>query len=732
MAKALLLVGVLLVLAGYLSSTYLPPNQLTVHRGSAKLINMPLAHPFGFTLKYVSSGDLLESKAEAYLRHSSAQPVVFVHGHAGNVKQAISLTRFLLKQGLHVDVFSVDYLEGKSALSHRLLEEESLFLNKSLRYIAELYPTQQITIIAHSMGGVVSSLALALDGAPVAKVSLLVALSTPFESHPLNLSAAMTGLYKKMHEFWVDPAHDHIFVLSLTGGVRDVTVPPATTNVMELQHKNALHLYTTQIDGLHLEADHVAMVWGKELFEKLSSFLSKALENPRANLKQVALELLTSPLVEVLTGQPVREQGDWSVVGKVKFASHLHQATAIVCKDKVDVIASDAALLKLSWVLIDSQWLTVVSEPEFWLPSSHACQVSSVPLLADLSFVKAEVMGYSFELLDHSYAVHITPGQAFANPRYPIHLTVHGEGQIRAVFAQCGSEVIVKYNEHDFILYFSEVCLTGPDIWLLGFDTEFTYSLEFKLDWPGRLVMMLRDFRVHMFASAVAWALVAHMEANVLIICAFVPLALFGSQLRKYGLLMQDHVHETPLNIGPIDCVYLLVTSLFLAKAVENLTKLLSKTLNLLRSYVHIPPLRLLWTVPVTTAVLWLVPGLTYLWGLLLVLLYKPSSPKSHMFSMSCLMINLSLPIEAFVLGKDHGAALTLNWEEWCAIAAFLATTVAMLLDKTEVNDTLRAVCAVYVVLFAQDLVYRAHLAVSVLTVCSSFTLCLRTPKPKT
>jgi hypothetical protein len=39
-----------------------------------------------------------------------------------------------------------------------------------------------------------------------------------------------------------------------------------------------------------------------------------------------------------------------------------------------------------------------------------------------------------------------------------------------------------------------------------------------------------------------------------------------------------------------------------------------------------------------------------------LVLLYKLASPKSHLFSMSCLMINLSLSIEAFVLGKDHGA----------------------------------------------------------------------------
>lgn len=724
MPRSLLLVGALLALAAYLSSTYLPSNQLTVHRGSAKLLPMPLTHPFGFTLKYLSSGDLQLSKAEAYLRASTADPVVFVHGHAGNVKQAISLTRFLLKQNLHVDVFSLDYLEGKSALSHRLLEEESEFLNKSLRYIAELYPQKQITIIAHSMGGVVTSLALALKGAPVDKVSLLVALSTPFESHPLNLSPAWTGLYKRMHEFWLDPAHDHIFVLSLTGGVRDLTVPPSMTNVMELQHKNSLHLYTTQIEGLHLEADHLAIVWGKEFFERLALFLSRALKDTRGAVKQIAIDVLMSPLATALTADPARVEAKASHEARIEFAGS--GLTALVCRSKQSVIAEDGLELVLDWTFIDNHWFTVVKASVISLPLSHSCQLYPVPLFSDLSFLKAELIGSSLKIPEHTYAVHVTPGPEFFNPRYPLHLTVHGEGQIRAVFAQCASEQIIKYNEHDFILYFNEVCPQGPDIWLIGFDTEFPYNLELRVDWPGRLILMFRDFRVLIGSLAGAWILCAHAPDQRIILISFAVLAVVGNQVRQYGMLLIDHVHDVPLWLGPIDVVYLMLCSLFISKAFENLLILGSKAFSLVRR--QAPSVTRV--APVTVIMLWLCPTLIYLWGLLLVLLYKPSAKSQH-FMLACLIFNLSLPIEAYLLAKEHGASLALDQYEWGCIAVYIASATAILLDKTEVHDSLRAACAVYIVVFAQDLVYRANFAITAVALCAALSLLLKTAKAK-
>jgi hypothetical protein len=54
-----------------------------------------------------------------------------------------------------------------------------------------------------------------------------------------------------------------MFTLSITGGVRDIMVPPQFTNIEELLNKNAMHIYSTEIEGLHLEMDHLATVWGE-------------------------------------------------------------------------------------------------------------------------------------------------------------------------------------------------------------------------------------------------------------------------------------------------------------------------------------------------------------------------------------------------------------------------------------------------------------------------------------
>ena len=57
--------------------------------------------------------------------------------------------------------------------------------------------------------------------------------------------------------------------MSFTGGVRDLQVPAELTNIEELLTKNGLHFYTTAVAGVYLEADHLAMVWGKEFLGSL-------------------------------------------------------------------------------------------------------------------------------------------------------------------------------------------------------------------------------------------------------------------------------------------------------------------------------------------------------------------------------------------------------------------------------------------------------------------------------
>lgn len=70
-----------------------------------------------------------------------------------------------------------------------------------------------------------------------------------------------------MRDFW--RRHPEIVVLSISGGVRDLTVPPYYTNIREIRKENTFHIYTTGIKNLYLEADHLATVWGIEFFDRL-------------------------------------------------------------------------------------------------------------------------------------------------------------------------------------------------------------------------------------------------------------------------------------------------------------------------------------------------------------------------------------------------------------------------------------------------------------------------------
>lgn len=234
-----------------IAPVYIPHNQLTVHRGSARLtkINMP-ANRYGFTLQFL---DISKKKTDSTI------PFLFVHGHKGNVKQAISMNQYFSNKGLPIDMYSVDFKEGVSALGHSLLWKEAYFVKDSIIEIASRYPDTKIGLITHSMGGIVASLALTLPDCPKEKVLVMIALSTPFEAHPLNTYLALPKAYEKIHSFW--NSYHGTFVLSVTGGVRDQVVPSQLTNIEEIaENNNTLHVYSTQIEGLHLEMDHISNV----------------------------------------------------------------------------------------------------------------------------------------------------------------------------------------------------------------------------------------------------------------------------------------------------------------------------------------------------------------------------------------------------------------------------------------------------------------------------------------
>lgn len=79
----------------------------------------------------------------------------------------------------------------------------------------------------------------------------------------------------------------------------------------------------------------------------------------------------------------------------------------------------------------------------------------------DLSFVELLVSKNTVDI-DNPLAKHIKTGPSFSQGRYPILL--QSTDEIDVIYARCGLEEIVKYNENSVILYFNEYCENGPDI----------------------------------------------------------------------------------------------------------------------------------------------------------------------------------------------------------------------------------------------------------------------------
>jgi glutaredoxin len=71
----------------YLSYTYVPPNQLRIHRASAKLLKLKMDdNPYGFSFRFIAVNKEQKDDLNKYVKKSTYTPFIFVHGHKGNVK----------------------------------------------------------------------------------------------------------------------------------------------------------------------------------------------------------------------------------------------------------------------------------------------------------------------------------------------------------------------------------------------------------------------------------------------------------------------------------------------------------------------------------------------------------------------------------------------------------------------------------------------------------------------
>ena len=680
----------------HLSVVYIPPNQLTVHRSSAKLKQVPLEHNnYGFELTKLVQKPSTQERT----------PFIFVHGHKGNVKQAISMSQFFEKKNLKLDMYSVDFKDAAVGLSHSLMYTEAEFLNKCLLKVAQLHPNKSIGLITHSMGGIVASLALSLPSAPVDKVFTMIALSTPFEAQPVNSYLAFPVAYNKVHNFWKNSQYNHIFTLSITGGIRDLVVPSQLTNIQELIDKNALHVYSTQIEGLHFEMDHLAVVWATEFFEKLTSAV-KLIVSDQSNLKAKVKDTLECSVSKMLYHEPIVKL---SYIENPEGLIELTEPSFVASKSALEFYCLSSQkyyLTHFKHTLVKNKFMYKVSQSKCYTKPSELW-VQPINEFQEISFFKG-FLGQSLYFEQEALGVNLSLGPAFSQTRYPIRIV--SEKPLQVVHARCSGEEIIKYNQNDLILYFHEYCQEGPQIWALGVDSG---KIDLNIDILASIVCLARDFRLTVVSYMVMQGLLSLVSDSKLKKLTYLGVAgalyLGSCFFRVYGFLGLDHVHNPHTHYGLIDILYLFCIGegLFVAcKATFYLLKYLSLVFKKAPKRVfECLCLVLVYFMP------W--PAVC---ALTLLVYSQSRTINDQVLFVSLLQLILTLPqqISWYVILHDHRILETLNPYDALNIFPYLLLLFSCVNNNSEVSlKTELLVSACYLGVCTQDLLYRANFFLS-------------------
>jgi hypothetical protein len=224
----------------------------------------------------------------------NGMPVLFVHGNRGDFNQgatiasqalALDTVEAKLNGGsVPLDVFAADFRESSSAFHSGVMRAQASFINDCISRICSLYSESSecarrggVVVIAHSMGGVASRLAMLLPNHPKGALQTLLTLNSPHQDHPYTADEGMATLYWRLNSAWSEAAVNelggkinplqrqvlsNVVVGSITGGVTDFTIRPELSSLAGLLQP--IHTVTGMTEGLvgaWLRSTHDDIMW---------------------------------------------------------------------------------------------------------------------------------------------------------------------------------------------------------------------------------------------------------------------------------------------------------------------------------------------------------------------------------------------------------------------------------------------------------------------------------------
>lgn len=226
------------------------------------------------------------------LLQPSGHPVIFIPGNAGSYQQVRSIASsasrqfygqdgkmladvpgvrsmdFYTRKRCHLDTRTriltraVDVNEDFTAFHGQTIRDQALFLDYCIKKVLDAYnhlskserPTQ-VTLLGHSMGGIVARLAALEHGNTI---DAIVTMSTPHLLPPVAIDAEVARIYSVLGKLKTVP-----ILLSICGGSADSQIASdgCALSSDQITPEDGFAVFASGIPGAWTGVDHQAMVW---------------------------------------------------------------------------------------------------------------------------------------------------------------------------------------------------------------------------------------------------------------------------------------------------------------------------------------------------------------------------------------------------------------------------------------------------------------------------------------
>lgn len=233
--------------------------------------------------KFPRYGLYLYGEGQYYRRISSLElegnPVLFIPGNGGSMKQCRSVASFLLRKAEkrqwkpHFNVFSIDFDEERTAIYGGTLDDQIEFVAHSIKVILKLYAKseatvkpQSVVLVAHSMGGMVARGVFALPNFDPGTINVMYTLATPHLHPVISFDTHIASAYSSINSYWRENQNNimNVSIVSASGGDSDFQVNGAVARLPSyITH--SVSTTTTSMPRVWVSADHQCIVWCKQV-----------------------------------------------------------------------------------------------------------------------------------------------------------------------------------------------------------------------------------------------------------------------------------------------------------------------------------------------------------------------------------------------------------------------------------------------------------------------------------